>query len=156
MTSSAEQGLRRDSIEFVAQVLALGDGFNEHGDLWDAIWWRTDSEYSPVTFFVNCGDLFYWATADSEDLTPENLPVLLKAVEDVRGALGVPSKLMALSADATQFHDWYASGRCAAELFCCRVRHMRPAEHIMKEMDVRLRPLFEACGPHRPQEETNE
>lgn len=39
-------------------------------DSTDAIWWRTDGEYAPVTIFVNCSDLFWWAHADVEEVTP--------------------------------------------------------------------------------------
>lgn len=137
-------------VEFIRDVLSLGDGFNDTGDLWESVWWRTDDEYAPVTFFVTCNDLFYWATADCEKLTPENIGMLKQAVVDVRTAMGVPGGEWPRGRDFKDGWDewWHAGGR-AAELFCARVRKMRPQRPCYKAIPDALKPLFDACGPER-------
>ena len=94
----------------------------------EMIWWRTDDEYAPVTFFVNCNDLFWWATADGEKVTPENVHLLKESFEDVAA-----------------IDDCSALGDA---LFCCRVRKMRP-QGAAYPKDERLWPLFDECGPDR-------
>jgi len=150
-------------LEFVSSVLSIGDGFNEYGNLWESIWWRTDGEYAPVTFFVNCNDLFHWATADAEKLTPENLPELRQAVADVRAARGVPTgHFPRLDRDATNeernkeaadWSCWYDAGGMGADLFCARVRKMRPQRPCYERWPPELHPLFDACGPERDRKE---
>lgn len=137
-------------VEFIRGVLALGDGFNDTGDLWESIWWRTDDEYAPVTFFANCNDLFYWATADTEKLTPENLPLLGQALADVRVAFGVPVGEWPRGRDFKEgWDEWRNAGSHAVSLFCARVRQMRPQRPYYKHIPDKLKPLFDACGPER-------
>jgi len=126
-----------DAVErmtFFIEVMKLGSMFDgeQFCGVFDNLMWRTDSEYAPITFFVNCSDLFWWATADCEQLTPENLPLLKQAVADVKAALG---------------KEFFVEGSAACDLFCCRVRSLRPQRAVMDKMDARLKPLFEACGP---------
>lgn len=94
----------------------------------DMLWWRTDGEYAPITFFVNCNDLFWWATSDAEDVTPENVHLLEESIKDVEAIDDCSS--------------W------ATSLFCCRSRKMRP-QGAAYPKDKRLWPLFDACGPAR-------
>lgn len=145
-----------ERIKFIQSVLAIGDGFNDWGDLWESLWWRTDGEYAPVRFFVNCSDLFWWGTADAETLTPENLPELFKAVRDVRAVHGVDcgsSDLLKMGHEKGVKDDlWnnhYNAGSIGALLFCCRARKMRPQRPYWKHIDEKILPLFLACGPER-------
>lgn len=107
------------SEKFVMDVLTL---MAKH-DATQAIWWRCDGEYAPITFFINCNDLFFWACADCETITPENLPILAQAYED--------------------------SEYLGAALFCARVRKMRPQGAWYSYCDRKEWPLFDACGPER-------
>lgn len=113
------------SEEFVLRVLAVTAAADGRED----IWWRTDGEYAPVTFWVLCNDVFYWATADMEPLTPETIGELERAYADVRTATG----------DASY----------GATLYCARRRKMRPQRPVYERLDERLRPLFDACGSPR-------
>lgn len=117
---------REVSKEFILDVLdTFGHGMAE------MITWRTDEEYAPVTFWVNCNDLFYWATSDGEDITPENLPVLKQAFVDLESA-------------------YPHMGKCwAGELFAARVRGMRPQRRVLDKYHESIRPLFLAAGPER-------
>ena len=137
-------------LKFVTAVLALADSDGGTTKLWDNIFVIVrDGE---VTFMVNCNDLFWWATADGEYITPDNLPILLKAVQDVRAALGVPSEPG--GADRERWERWYDAPSFAGELFAARVREMRPQRPCYKSYPPELVPLFDACGPERdPKEE---
>src|SRR5437762_1069660 len=121
-----------DLTAFILGVLRLQDDYECYGE---PIYWATHGEYAPVTFFVNCGSLFYWATADAEKILPEDLPTLRQAICDVQAA----SPNMELKVDACE-------AGCA--LWCARKRGMRPQQPAYPN-DARLRTLFDACGPER-------
>jgi hypothetical protein len=116
--------MTEDSLEL--RVLKI---FSEH-DACDEVWWRTDGEYAPVTFLVNCNDLFYWGCADAEPVTKDNIDNLEGAYSD--------------AVNASKDGEIYAH-----LLFCCRAREMRPQgayyDHIPKEMWS----MLDACGEDR-------
>ncbi len=97
----------------------------------DSLFWRTDGEYAPISFFVNCNDLFYWGTADTEDLTPENIGILEQTTVDCRAVDPVIGCLR------------------ATDLFCCRIRRERMQGACYQHLDQKYWPLFDACGPVR-------
>jgi len=113
-------------LGFILRVLRI---FSEI-DCTDALWWRLDGEYAPVTFLVNCNDFFDWAAADCERLTPDNVETLERAVADCR-ANGLMASVY------------------AADLFCARVRGQRPQKPCYKDMEPAAVALFNACGPER-------
>lgn len=111
--------------EFILRVLkAIGDA-----DICSSVCWRCDGEYAPVTFFVNCNDLFMLACADAETITPNNIGVLEQAIVDVTTA-GAPIYR-------------------ATDLFAARVRGMRPYPTRYPKNMPSLTMLFDACGPPR-------
>jgi len=117
-------------------ILTILDAFAMFGDLGssDDLMWRTDTEYAPITLFVNCNDLFYWACADCEEVTIENLDVLKQAIADCK------------EVDAMFGTIW------ATKLFCCRLRGMRPQNPAYPNPNQNreaLWALFDACGPPR-------
>ena len=85
-----------------------------------------------VTTWVNCSDVFFWGTADFEQVTAENIIELERACSDAQAA--------------GDFNEVYGP-----ELFCARVRKMRPQGAWYKgDADSKaLRELFDACGPRR-------
>lgn len=89
-----------------------------------ALDWRCDGEFAPLTFFVHCNDLFTWGSADCEDVTPENIALLDQSYTDCR--------------------------KYGSDLFCARVRKMRPQGAVYSMIDKEYWPLFDACGPERP------
>ena len=115
-----------DISQFVMHVLNLA---SKH-DLCTAIWWRTDGEYAPITFFVNCDDLFYWGCADAEKITPENIDSLEQSIIDAGAICKHGEELYGI------------------ELWCSRMRHMRP-QGACYPLDRELWPLFDECGPER-------
>ncbi len=90
----------------------------------DGLWWRTDGEYAPVTFMVNCNDLFFWACSDAEVITEDNISEFEQAYKDIDSPY-------------------------AQILFCCRVRGMRPQKPYYKHIPEKFHKLFDSCGPER-------
>jgi hypothetical protein len=94
----------------------------------DALSWIVDGEN--VAFCINCNDVFEWATADVEELTPENIDVFEQACADC----------------------WEIDEEIYAPyLFCARVRKMRPqgAAYPKGDEHKKLRALLDAAGPAR-------
>lgn len=87
-------------------------------DCYADLYWNENLE-----FYVNCNDVFSWATADAEEIIDETLPVLIKAFEEC------PEN--------------------GATLYCCRVRKIRPQGAIYEYIDKKFWGLFDDCGPER-------
>jgi len=137
-------------IDFISKVLSYIDGFAmyKHGDFEERIWWRTDAEYAPVTFFMGCNDLFYWASADAVTLTPENIDRLDVAIKDIKVAMNMDHDRLPKE-HAFKFDKWFGMGDYAAILFCARERKMRPQPPYYESIPEELHALFNQCGPER-------
>ncbi len=109
--------------DFVFEVLKyIGDE-----ELHDMIWWTVKGE--DVHFCINCSDLFFWGSADAEDITPESLPILKQSIEDCK-----------------KIED--SSWVYGCNLFASRIRKERP-QGACYPSNKDLWPLFDACGPER-------
>ena len=88
-------------------------------DAMDTLFWNEELEFSVI-----CNDIFWWGTADLEEITEETIDDFETALIDGGIAWG-------------------------ATLYCARMRKMRPQgamyEHINKDVWY----LFDACGPER-------
>lgn len=113
--------------QFILEVLQLTAMFPS--DLCSDLLWRCDGQYAPVTFFINCNDLFWWGCADGEDITEENIHLLREAIKDLE--------------------DYPLSKADAPLLFCCRVRKMRPQGAYYSYLEKDVWHLFDAAGPER-------
>ena len=109
-------------LKFIKDVLKVLSDYDIETSL---CWGFTDDK---LELFINCNDRFWWAAGDSEEITPENLPILEQALKNVK---------------ALSNFTFYG-----ADLFCCRVRGMRPQGAAYPERRE-LWPLFDACGPER-------
>jgi len=111
-----------EKIELKLAIMAFIAQHDLHGDFW----WRCDGEHAPVTFFVNCNDLFAWASADCERFDIGDIPALEKAIQDAGEIHGIA-------------------------LWCCRKRGMRPQRpvYLQELKDPALSAMFDACGPER-------
>jgi hypothetical protein len=96
-------------------------------DIQGSLYWSTCD--GKVQFFINCNDLFFWACADLEEITPENIHILKQSLEDM-----------------APLDDIYGP-----DLFCCRSRKTRPQKMIYNEFDDNkdIWKLFKECGPER-------
>lgn len=124
-------------VELASFMLAVLGLLAEMDRYSEPIYWATHDGYAPITFFVNCNDFFWWATADAERLMPEDLPMLRQALTDSKKCCDEGK-----GAEGGEDDDW------GFLLFCARKRKMRPQQPAYPT-DARLRALFDACGPNR-------
>lgn len=111
--------------EFLTEFFRVTGGYDDH-----ASWfWRMDG--NRVKLFANCSDIFDWGCADGEEITPENIGQLRAAYADCKAVEG------------------YVGTCYGAELFCARVRQMRPQGAYYEGMSPAIAALFDACGPLR-------
>ena len=92
-----------------------------------------------LTAFANCNDTFWWGCADGEEITPENFALFKTAVIECE----------ALTEARPKDSPYYLPISFAGELFCARVRKMRPQGACYYIYPPELGPLFDACGPAR-------
>lgn len=116
-----------EQLSFIIDVLKT----ISNADLIRSLLYGDYEDKGQINFAILCNDLFWWATADAESLTPDNLPILKQCIEEVE-------KL-----------DEHGRAFEADILFCCRIRKMRPQKPYYKSIPEKLHPLFDACGPER-------
>jgi hypothetical protein len=98
---------------------------------------RTDP---PVMFHVNCNDLFWWATADSEEVPPDKVEMLEKAYADVE------AMEKSIVDDEEKACNWQP---IAQILYACRSRNMRPQGAYYKHVKKAFWRLLDEAGPER-------
>lgn len=107
-----------------AEVFAL---FELADDFDCGLFWRVDMTPGgsrEMRLFAECNDLFYWATADAEQITVEDIPLLRQALDDLRP----------LRAEYEMGH-----------LFAARKRKLRPQGPCYKDMEDGVAALYDAC-----------
>ncbi len=140
-----------DRLEFLERLLKV------MAEVGPDNFFLASSEYGP--FFVggktvlatkayaNCNDLFDWACADAEEVTPENLEVLEQAVADVAPLY---EKWWSYPKDAPrELQPPLVLKDYAVQLFACRVRVERPQGACYQSYPPELAALFDAAGPDR-------
>lgn len=115
-----------------------------------------DMKHAGVRIFANCNDLFEWACADAEEVTPENIGILEEAWADIQPLRKEYDKaldawLAAGGAKQVPPVPWppHMSGSDAITLFSCRVRKERPQGPCYQSIAPSLVPLIDACGPEK-------
>lgn len=109
-------------LDFITRVLRAfwSEDSNE------IMFWRVDD--NQPSFYVMCSDTFAPASADVEEITPDNVHILEQSIEDVK-VIG------------NGWADW------GFMLFCARVRGMRIMPWL--RLPEGLKEMFDACGPER-------
>ncbi len=115
-----------NKLELSARVLSIFNWFG--GPDPQLLFWRTDDKFAPITFMVNCSDLFIWACDDVIDITSENIDSLEATIKEVE----------LIDEDIVDQ---------APLLWCCRQRGNQPQKPYYKHLNKSLHDLFEACGP---------
>lgn len=118
----------QEELRFIKEVLGV---FDKH-DSCDDAWWRVRKD-GTIRFLVNCNDLFYWATADAEEVTPADVAALDQAYADCDTA-------------GRNYHGGI--------LFAARKRGMRPQAPYFAYFNDAEVELFKACGPEREDEKS--
>jgi hypothetical protein len=99
------------------------------------IFFRTETD-DTILLLVNCGDIFSWACADAQEITPDNIDIFEQSLADTQAAYG-------------NGHPWDVPTDEALILFCARVRKMRPQGCVYGEISKLMHPLLDAAGPER-------
>lgn len=108
------------------EAVAVLDVFERADNMTEALIWRIDMAAGPdVRLHAMCNDFFFWATADAEEITAADLPLLKSCLADLKQA-----------DDATYY---------LGELFAARKRHLRPQKPCYKDMHPSVAALFDAC-----------
>lgn len=108
-------------LPFVREVLALFARADCHSELY----WHVDGD--EIKLFALVNDVFAWGCADAEAITPERLPVLEQAFDDL------------LTVHGTEH---------LAALYGARIRKTRPQGAAFPK-ETAIAELFSACGPAR-------
>ncbi len=115
-----------EGYTFLCRVLAVYD----KADIQGSLFWRVYD--GKPKLLATCNDTFWWATADCEEITPENVDVLEQALRDIES--------LDERSGAVIYMD---------ELFVARVRKMRPQRPWYMGKSPAVAALFDACGPER-------
>jgi hypothetical protein len=110
-----------------ADTMAVLHFLVEHDCGIDKFYFDTDGG---IVIAENCNDLFFWACADAEDITPRDLPLYEQAIKDCEAIQ--PS------------YSAYAG-----TIYACRKRGMRPQNPCYSGYPKELWPLLDAAGPER-------
>lgn len=102
--------------------------FHYGGTLED--WWIIPGQ-GKLSLVANMNDLFWWAVADNEDFTTDDIPLHQKACEDLKTLID------------SRYLDY------ADMLWASRKRGMRLQLRIIKGMPESIQPLFLAAGPEK-------
>lgn len=99
-----------------------------YNDAHDDLFWTVSDD--TIKFSIMCSDVFWWATADTEEVNEDSLPLLKQSYKDVKEASG---------------ESFYGSS-----LYCARRRMLRPQRPYLDRIgNTQVRALFEAAGPER-------
>lgn len=82
----------------------------------------TDPNHPCITVHVRCNDVFGWACADCEEITPANVDVFEATWKEV-------DAINTAAMNASGGKLYFDVGDQAAVLFACRVRNQRPFKH---------------------------
>ena len=116
------------ALAFFMRVMKIFHDIDEK----DLLSWNTSGPYAPLQFSVMCSSIFDWgATADAEDLTPDNIGLLEQSIADVKP----------LGYDMGEGVHW------GLTLFCARARGRRPMPQM--RIPENLQALFNEAGPPR-------
>lgn len=116
-------------------------------DCRDDLWWQLSEDNSKIEFTINCSDMFWWGAADSEDVTPENIHELEKAIVDMKALGGQAAK--------DSFVTFGQTVGQAPLLFIARMRKMRPQGTLYSYLNTSVWHIFDECGPEREPTGTN-
>jgi len=117
-----------------AEVLALF----ELAEDYESLMWRVEMRPGwerETKLFALCNDLFYWATADCEEITVADIPLLRRTLADLARV------------DATYHLAW---------LFAARKRKLRPQKPCYKGLEKAVAEMFDECCTEAERQEADD
>ena len=90
-----------------------------------------EKENGDIGVSENCNDLFWWACADVEEITPNDLSLFEQCIKDCEAI--------------ENFYSAYAG-----TVFVCRKRGLRPQNACYPDYPKELWLLLDSAGPERP------
>lgn len=116
--------------EFIYEVMKLTAGSEDQS----YFMWYINSR-GDLVFVVECSDAFHWATADAEEVTPENIHYLRMSMDDI-------ARLQKENPEGLYCDYEYIW------LFCARVRKQKLQEPVMtdKYLSPGVRELIEEAA----------
>lgn len=139
------------TIDTLARFFRVLDDADQH----DGFWWRAnEKQYEPFKILINCNDLFYWACADCEEVTPDTLSVFEQSIRDVYALHDRWGKWLTATRDDMSKRDDptappYIDTSLGLLLYCARVRKLRPQGAYYGTFPPEVAALFDAVGPER-------
>ncbi|MEO6131889.1 MAG: hypothetical protein ABIQ02_08565 [Saprospiraceae bacterium] len=134
METKGDKALLAPNLDFILEVLYIFQRCDSHEELY----WKV--ERPNFKFFAICNDVFYWGTADLEEILPEDVELLRECWYDLK-KIGEAYMLATLfSARKRKMRPQYPMGRIYDRENKCYTGDMWKPE---------LRALFDACGPER-------
>lgn len=118
-----------------AEVFAL---FAEAEDFEGGLFWRVDMTPGgdrDIRLHAECNDLFFWATADLEEITVADIPLLRRTLDDLK-PLDAREEL--------------------GHLFAARKRGLRPQKPCYKGLAPEVAALYDACCTEEDRAEADE
>jgi hypothetical protein len=140
------------TIETLARFFRVLDDADQH----EGFWWRAnEKEYEPFKILINCNDLFYWACADCEEVTPDTLDLFEQSIRDVHALHEQWGKAFSArhrdktSTGPVEDDPPYVDTGLGLLLYCARVRKLRPQGAYYDAFPPAVAALFDAAGPER-------
>lgn len=100
--------------------------------------------------FVDCSDTFSWGCADAEEVTEDNIHILEETMEELSPYYDkFIEEWDSSKVDMKETAKWQKVDVALSDLFCARVRKLRPQGACYKRYPEELWPLFNAAGPER-------
>ncbi len=113
---------------------------------WDAH--KSEYKRGPMHWVttLDCSDIFFWGSADSEEVTTETWPLLEQTVADVKVLY---DRWKPQRGGEDHGGDAFRLAGPLCWLYAARVRKQRPQGASYSYFPRDLWPLFDACGPDR-------
>ncbi len=130
-----------NKLAYIEMVLGIG----WKADYFDYVFWRPDAVDGWRAYAI-CSDWFAWATADCEEIGPEDLPLLIQCLADLQSV-----EQECLTDSEAHENDRVATAYLP-NLYASRKRQLRPMRSVYEDKDAigpRLSALFNAVGPTR-------
>lgn len=143
--------LEAKALAYIEAILQVGWDADYH----DFAFWRPDGPDDAWRAFAICNDTFAWATADCEEIEPEDVPLLRKCLEDLLAIEREHADKRMEDMSRSSRNDLVATAYLPA-LFAARKRGLRPMAACYEDenaMGPAVAALFDAAGPERTDSE---